>query len=61
MAGIKIPPAHNRAGGDDTTQNQLSNFKLMDIVYHLSGFQEGTLLKEACCGAGHIPLSFRRG
>jgi len=29
-----MPPAHNRTGGKDTTQNQLSNFKLLYPVYH---------------------------
>jgi len=30
------PPAHNRVGGQDTTQIQLINFQLLYSVYHTS-------------------------
>jgi hypothetical protein len=29
-----MPPVHNGTGGKNTTQNQLSNFKLLYPVYH---------------------------
>ena len=50
-----MPPAHNRTGGKDTTQNQLSNFKLLYPVYHSLQRWTGITLQAVL----HVNFGFR--